>query len=243
MKALKVLKTTRPLLLLLLLLLLMSTTTSSLSKCRASSPRQPNDDTTLVLSTSARTRTRGSRPGVPLSHQVGLVLLPPGREAVEQAQLVLREPVHGHLVLVLAALLGEGAHALVHPLVAVDLGAALRSRRRRRRRRLLLLVVRCPRCTGVGVGAGAWLRLRLRLLGRRGCGRRAGYDAVDVALSRRERCRASVTVLGRSEHPPGKGEGVVNAVCVCRGELTWILSLAALGVPGERGGGGGAPLG
>lgn len=60
-----------------------------------------------------------------LPRQLGLVFLPPSGQAVEQTQLVLRRLVERHLVLVLAALLCEGAHALVHPLVAVDLGAAL----------------------------------------------------------------------------------------------------------------------
>lgn len=54
------------------------------------------------------------------------MLLPPGGEAVEQAERVLRHLVERHLVLVLAALLRERAHALVHPLVAVHLRPALR---------------------------------------------------------------------------------------------------------------------
>lgn len=62
---------------------------------------------------------------IPLPRQIRLVLLPPRREPVEQPQLVLRDLVERHLVLVLAPLLGEGADALVHPLVAVDLWAAL----------------------------------------------------------------------------------------------------------------------
>ena len=60
---------------------------------------------------------------VALAGELGLVLLPPGGEAVEEAELVLGGLVEGHLVLVFAALLREGADALVHPLVAVDLGA------------------------------------------------------------------------------------------------------------------------
>ena len=36
---------------------------------------------------------------------------------------MLSGPVVGHLVLVLAALLGEGTGALMHPLVAEDLGS------------------------------------------------------------------------------------------------------------------------
>lgn len=53
------------------------------------------------------------------------MLLPPRGQTVEQAQLVLRHLIERHLVLILATLLGEGADALVDPLVAVDLGAAL----------------------------------------------------------------------------------------------------------------------
>lgn len=42
---------------------------------------------------------------------------------MEQAEHMLSGPVVGHLVLVLAALLGEGTGSLVHPLVAKDLGS------------------------------------------------------------------------------------------------------------------------
>ena len=49
------------------------------------------------------------------------LLLPPARVSVEQAQLLLGLSVVRHLVLVLAALLGEGAGSVVDPLVAVDL--------------------------------------------------------------------------------------------------------------------------
>lgn len=49
------------------------------------------------------------------------LLLPPGRVSVEQAQLLLGLTIVGHLMLVLATLLGEGASAIVDPLVAVDL--------------------------------------------------------------------------------------------------------------------------
>lgn len=52
---------------------------------------------------------------------LGEELLPPDGVAVEQAQLLLGLLVVGHLVLELAALLGEGAGAVVDPLVAVDL--------------------------------------------------------------------------------------------------------------------------
>lgn len=54
---------------------------------------------------------------------LGEELLPPGGVSVEQAQLLLGLLVVGHLVLELAALLGEGAGAVVDPLVAVDLVA------------------------------------------------------------------------------------------------------------------------
>jgi hypothetical protein len=57
--------------------------------------------------------------------QLGLPFLPPGRIPEKQAQLVLCDLVGWHLVLVLAALLGEGADALVDPFVAVDLEALL----------------------------------------------------------------------------------------------------------------------
>lgn len=66
----------------------------------------------------------GASVNVALAGQLSLVLLPPGRQTVEEAELVLRGPVEGHLVLVLASLLREGAHALVNPLVAVYLGLA-----------------------------------------------------------------------------------------------------------------------
>ena len=53
---------------------------------------------------------------------------------MKQAEHVLSGPVIRHLVLVLAALLGEGTSALVNPLVAEDLGSlgALSVKRRRR---------------------------------------------------------------------------------------------------------------
>lgn len=54
-------------------------------------------------------------------HQLSLPLLPPGGIPEEQTQLMLRRLVAGHFVFVLAALLGEGADALVDPFVAVDL--------------------------------------------------------------------------------------------------------------------------
>lgn len=53
------------------------------------------------------------------------MLLPPGGEAVEQAELVLSDLVEGHLMLIFTALLSKRADSLVYPLVAVDLGAAL----------------------------------------------------------------------------------------------------------------------
>lgn len=49
------------------------------------------------------------------------LLLPPGGISVEQAQALLGLAVAGHLVLELAALLGEGAGAVMDPLVTVDL--------------------------------------------------------------------------------------------------------------------------
>lgn len=49
------------------------------------------------------------------------LLLPPGGVTVEEAQTLLSLAVAGHLVLELAALLGEGADAIVDPLVAVNL--------------------------------------------------------------------------------------------------------------------------
>ena len=42
---------------------------------------------------------------------------------MEKAEHVLSGPIVRHLVLVLAALLCEGTSALVHPLVAEDLGS------------------------------------------------------------------------------------------------------------------------
>ena len=55
--------------------------------------------------------------------QRGHILLPPGWVAVEQAKGVLGLLVVGHLVFELAALLVEGAYALMNPFVAVDLFA------------------------------------------------------------------------------------------------------------------------
>jgi hypothetical protein len=48
---------------------------------------------------------------------------------MEEAERLLSCLVKGHLVLVLAALLGKGTGAVVNPLVAVDLGSSLLSRR------------------------------------------------------------------------------------------------------------------
>lgn len=103
--------------------------------------------------------------------QLPLLLLPPRRQPVKQPERVLRGLVLRHLVLVLASLLGEGADALVDPLVAVDLdaplgqsgGAAGDGGRR------------AGRGGGGhgGDGAGAGL-----------VGRARGYDAVDAGLVR-----------------------------------------------------------
>lgn len=54
-------------------------------------------------------------------HVVLVALLPPCREALEQAQGTLGALVMRHLMLELATLLREGARALVNPLVAVYL--------------------------------------------------------------------------------------------------------------------------
>jgi hypothetical protein len=59
------------------------------------------------------------------------VLAPPHGEALEETQRLLGVLVERHLMLVLAALLGEGADALVDPLVAVDLLLARSLERRR----------------------------------------------------------------------------------------------------------------
>lgn len=61
-----------------------------------------------------------------LSGELSLMLFPPGREAMKQAELVLRDLVKRHLVFILAALLGKGTDALMDPFVAVDLGSPLR---------------------------------------------------------------------------------------------------------------------
>lgn len=58
-----------------------------------------------------------------LPHQLGLLPLIPSRQAMEQTEHVLGSPVIGHLMLVLATLLGEGTGTLVHPLVAENLGS------------------------------------------------------------------------------------------------------------------------
>lgn len=49
------------------------------------------------------------------------LLLPPSWVAVEQAQLLLRLPIVGHFVLILASLLSKSTSAIVDPLVTVDL--------------------------------------------------------------------------------------------------------------------------
>jgi glycerol uptake facilitator-like aquaporin len=61
--------------------------------------------------------------------KVLLEILPPLGEPMEEAERLLSCLVKGHLVLVLAALLGKGTGAVVNPLVAVDLGSSLLSRR------------------------------------------------------------------------------------------------------------------
>lgn len=61
--------------------------------------------------------------------EVLLEVLPPLGEPVEEAERLLGGLVKGHLVLVLAALLGEGTGAVVNPLVTVDLGSPLLSGR------------------------------------------------------------------------------------------------------------------
>lgn len=90
---------------------------------------------------------------------------------MKQSQRMLRGLVLRHLVLVLASLLGEGADALVDPLVAVDLDAPL------------------GQAGGAGDNGG-------RRAGRGGgghsgdgagaglVGRARGYDAVDAGLVR-----------------------------------------------------------
>ncbi len=52
---------------------------------------------------------------------ISLSLFPPGRQSVKETKGMLCGLVHGHFVLEAAALLGEGAHTLVNPLVAVYL--------------------------------------------------------------------------------------------------------------------------
>lgn len=97
------------------------------------------------------------------------MLLPPGRKTVEQAELVLRHLIKRHLMLVLAALLGECTHALVDPFVTVDLRSPLG---------LLLVVMLRTRATrresgGIMV-ARMWLLLLvivINVTGRKRCGR------------------------------------------------------------------------
>ncbi len=91
--------------------------------------------TTNTTTTTTAAAAAAATPGGPQACQAAylrLVLLVPGGQAVEQAERELRVAVVGHLVLVFAPLLREGAHALVHPLVAKDLdflGCRGRSRR------------------------------------------------------------------------------------------------------------------
>lgn len=61
--------------------------------------------------------------------EVLLKVLPPLREPMEETERLLSRLVEGHLVLVLATLLGKGTGTIVNPLVAVDLGPSLLSRR------------------------------------------------------------------------------------------------------------------
>lgn len=77
-------------------------------------------------------------------------LLPPARISVEQAQAVLALLVAGHLVLELAALLGEGAGTIVDPLVAVNLltlGSAVVA--------VLVVVAGHDNCITVVLGVGS----------------------------------------------------------------------------------------
>lgn len=115
---------------------------------------------------------------------LGLLLLPPRGQAVEQAQRVLRGSVQGHLVLELAALLGKGTHALVNPLVAVDLGA-----------------LTTTAAVGVGVGvvvstAGRWA---IAVLGEVGLVSASASTSMTVTVTTAAaavaRCKATLAVL------------------------------------------------
>lgn len=71
------------------------------------------------------------------------MLLPPLRITVKETELVLCGPVRGHLVPILAALLGKGTNALVHPFIAVHLGPSLAGARELGRSRGLRWRWRC----------------------------------------------------------------------------------------------------
>lgn len=78
----------------------------------------------IVMATTIATAANVNSVLVMIIHRhalLGTLLLPPGRVPVEQAQALLRLAIGGHLVLKLAALLGEGTGAVVDPLVTVNL--------------------------------------------------------------------------------------------------------------------------
>ena len=98
-----------------------ATTTTSATRRRRSTTSTSTSTATAGGDADRAVVERGRRAVLLLGEE----LLPPGRVAVEQAQHLLGLAVVGHLVLELAALLGEGAGAVVDPLVAVDLVAAV----------------------------------------------------------------------------------------------------------------------
>lgn len=101
-----------------------------------------------------RSRGPGRTDGLALPLQLRLLLAPPNRQAVEEAQRRLRGAVERHLVLELAALLREGARPLVHPLVAVHLAALGRRGRRRLDDGVDAVLVGDVLAWAVGVGGG-----------------------------------------------------------------------------------------
>lgn len=98
----------------------MTTSSSSSSGSSRSSSRsrgQATNDVSIAQATAAdldKTIIHGHA-------LLGALLLPPGGIPMEQTQALLGLAVARHLVLELAALLGEGAGAVVDPLVTVDL--------------------------------------------------------------------------------------------------------------------------
>lgn len=60
--------------------------------------------------------------------KISLKLLPPSWESMEKAERELSRLVQGHLVLVLATLLGESTNPLMNPFITINFGLLRRDR-------------------------------------------------------------------------------------------------------------------